>query len=160
LALDNVGDILVRQRHYKDAEACYRQALTILEKTSSVNDPYLATTLHNLGELYRELKRPSDAEPLLRRSLAIRERVLGADNTATADSLHALGVVLRDEGRAAEALPFLARAFDICVRQLKMGERDRLEVTRDYVGVLRALDKRAEADAAQTRGNGLGAVSR
>ena len=160
LALDNVGKILVRQRHYKDAEICYRQALAILEKTSSVDDPYLGATWHNLGELYHQAKRPSDAELLLRRALAIRERVLGADNAATADSLHALGIVLRDRGRAAEALPLLARAFEIRLRDLKEGDLDRVEVTGDYVGILRTLGKRAEADAAQARGNSAGAVSR
>jgi serine/threonine protein kinase/tetratricopeptide (TPR) repeat protein len=160
LALANLGKILVRQHRYNDAEACYRQALAILEKTLAVDDPYVADTLQDLGELYHELKRSADAEPLFRRSLAIRERVLGADNIATADSIYALGVVLRDEGRAAEALPLLARAFEIRVRERKESDRDRVEVTRDYVKVLRALGRHTEADAVQARGDGPGAVSR
>jgi non-specific serine/threonine protein kinase/serine/threonine-protein kinase len=154
LALANLGKVLVRQHHYKDAEAGYRQALAILEKTLSTDDPYVAETLLDLGELYHELKRPADAEPLFRRALAIRERVLGADNIATADSLYALGVVLRDEGRAAESLPLLARAFEIRVRELKESDRDRADVTRDYIGVLRALGRRDEANAVQARGDG------
>jgi non-specific serine/threonine protein kinase/serine/threonine-protein kinase len=159
VALVNVGKILVRQHRYQDAEARYRQALAILEKTLSVDDPYVADTLQDLGELYHELKRPADAEPIFRRSVAIRERMLGAHNLATAQSLHALGVVLRDEGRAVEALSFLARAFEIRVRELKEGDRNRVEVTRDYVGVLRTLGRHAEADAVQARGDGRGAVS-
>ena len=74
--------------------------------------------------------------------------------------MHALGVVLRDKGRAAEALPFLARAFEVRVRELKEGDRDRVDVTRDYAGVLRALGRRTEADAVQARGDGPSAVSR
>jgi hypothetical protein len=54
----------------------------------------------------------------------------------------------------------LARAFEIRVRELKEGDRDRVEVIRDYVGVLRALGRRVEADAVQPRGDGRGAVSR
>jgi Tetratricopeptide repeat len=78
---------------------------------------------------------------------------LGAHNIATADSVHALGAVLRDQGRAAEALPLFARAFEIRVRELKEGDRDRADVTRDYVGVLRALGRRDEANAVQARGD-------
>ena len=158
--LDNLGKILTRQHNYQEAETCYRQAVVILEKTLSGDDPYLGETLHDFGELYHELKRFAEAESLLRRALAARERVLGPDSTATADSLRALGVVLRDAGRAAAALPFLARAFEIRIRELKEGDRDRLQVTRDYVGVLRVLGRRAEADAVQARGDGSGAVSR
>jgi tetratricopeptide (TPR) repeat protein len=57
LALENLGRILARQHHYEDAEASYRQALAIFEKTMSIDDPYVADTLHDLGELYHELKR-------------------------------------------------------------------------------------------------------
>ena len=68
--------------------------------------------------------------------------------------MYALGVVLHDEGRAAEALPLLARAFEIRVLELKNGDRDRVDVTRDYAGVLRALGRRRQANAVQARGNG------
>jgi tetratricopeptide (TPR) repeat protein len=51
LTLQNLGKILM-QRRYKDAETHYRQALAILEKTLSVDDPYVAQALHDLGKLY------------------------------------------------------------------------------------------------------------
>jgi hypothetical protein len=71
--------------------------------------------------------------------------------------VHALGVVLRDEGRAAEALPFLARAFEIRLRELKKGDRDRVEVTRDYdtwsaanQGESLGRDKRYDSSGSET----------
>jgi hypothetical protein len=40
------------------------------------------------------------------------------------------------------------------VRELKDGDPDRTDVTRDYADLLRAVGRRDEADALQARGNG------
>jgi hypothetical protein len=46
------------------------------------------------------------------------------------------------------------------VRELKEGDRGRADVTRDYVGVLRALGRRDEANAVQARGDRPRAAAR
>ncbi len=152
--LDNLAQLMVKQRRYAEGEALYRRALAIREKALRADHPEVATNLHNLGALHYDRKRYADAEPLFRRALALRERVLGPDSTLTADSLYALGVLLGDTRRRDGALPLLARAFEIRIKELPPGHRDRVDATKAYVGLLRALGRRVEADAAQAKGDG------
>ncbi len=70
------------------------------------------------------------------------------------DSLYALGVLFNDTARRDKALPLLSRAFEIRIKELPKDHRDRVEATKAYMGVLRALGRHVEAAAAQARGTG------
>ena len=153
-SLDNLAQLQARQGKHQEAEASYSRALTIREKTVGPKHPEVATNLYNLGELYYEQKRFPQAKEMFRRSLSIYEASVGRDNISTAGSIHGLGLVLSKTGQRDEARALLKEAFEIHVRELPAGHRDRKEITADYAQLLESMGLRAEADAARTRGGG------
>jgi tetratricopeptide (TPR) repeat protein len=71
---------------YSPAEALFRRALAIDEKTMGPDHPdhpTAATDLNNLAWLYYVQGKYGEAEPLLKRALAIDEKTLGPDHPIT-----------------------------------------------------------------------------
>ena len=78
--LNEQGVALYKEGNLAGAEAAYREALAILEKTSGPVSQAVASVLHNLAVLYRSLGQFARAEESYQRTLSIREQMQASDN--------------------------------------------------------------------------------
>ncbi len=94
------------------------EAFEIGKRTSGLDDPDTAISLHNLASIWMDLGDYRDAESALRQCVAIRRKVLGNNHPDLVYSLNNLGWLLLAKGdwRAAEAP--LAEGLAINLRQL------------------------------------------
>lgn len=76
--------LLFQQGKYQQATEIAREALSIAEKSLSLDHPDLATSLVILGGLYLAQGQYAKADTLYQRSLAINEKAFGADHPAVA----------------------------------------------------------------------------
>lgn len=118
IALAAVGAAYAARNEYDRADAAYRRALAIHEKTSDVDEAAEAAVLDGLANDAAAQARFADAERFAQRALGIRERRFGSDHPLVAESLRTLGevyVAKRDfraaEGFAERAIGLAARAF-------------------------------------------------
>lgn len=102
------GGAYERQNNLPQAEAAYREALRIGEK-SSLDTLRTAATLTRLGSVALARSDFPRAEELYQRALAIRERLAPA-SLAVASSLNSVGIVARNRRDLATAEGFFRRA--------------------------------------------------
>src|SRR3989441_948410 len=112
-SLSSLAELYRARCKYAKAEALYKRALKIREKTLGPDHPEVATSLNNLAVLYHDERKNAEAEPLDKRALAIWEKTLGPDHPQVATSLNNFAVVYHDEGKYAEAEPLYKRALAI-----------------------------------------------
>src|SRR5262249_19053629 len=75
--------LLLRQRvRYREAEAKFRQVLTIYRKVLGEQHPDTATSYNNVAACLHAQGQYAQALPLFRKALAIRQKVLGEQHEA------------------------------------------------------------------------------
>jgi CHAT domain-containing protein/Tfp pilus assembly protein PilF len=89
-------------KRYGDAEAAFRQALSIRQLQSGKDNPASLQLLSLLGWLLVNQNRYSDAEAIFRQALSIRQQTPG-NNLDTARALDELATVVDHQGGNAEA---------------------------------------------------------
>jgi len=151
ILLNEAGSYYMDRGQYTAAEPLYLRALGIREKVLDANHPDVATSLHNLAGLYYKQGRYSDAEPLFKRALGIRERVLDTDHPDVAQSLTNLAELHHNQGRYREAEPLFVRALSILEKVLDADHPSVAIVLKNYIGVLRAMQRDAEAIEVESR---------
>ena len=102
--LNNIANLLRRMTKYKNAEACYREAIAIAAKSFGEHDPGVARYTHNLANFLRTRRRFDEAEPLYRSSIEKLSKALGEDYPVTARARRNLAVLLLLTNRPDEAL--------------------------------------------------------
>src|SRR5207253_2468433 len=112
-SLNSLAELYRTRSKYAEAEALYKRALVIREKTLGADHPQVATSLHNLAVVYHDERNYAEAEPLYRRALAIWEKAGGMENPEAAATLNSLGELYRTQGKYAEAEPLYRRALAI-----------------------------------------------
>jgi tetratricopeptide (TPR) repeat protein len=116
-----LGHVYLAWRHFTDAEAAYKQALTLNEKAFGPEHITTAVSLHNLAESYRGQNRFAAAEPLYRRAEAIISKQ--ANNSLDAATmLTNYGTFRQAKKEYAEAEQLLQRAMTI--REKAWGTED------------------------------------
>jgi eukaryotic-like serine/threonine-protein kinase len=100
---DNLGNILLQQERYPEAEKIYRECLATHTRLQGPEHPRILLTAGNLEQALRSEKRYSEAETLLRDALAAKLRTLGPDHRSTLVTKGNLAETLGDEGKNAEA---------------------------------------------------------
>ena len=106
-----------------------------------------------MGELHLAAGAPADAEPLLERALRIWTRSVGPAHPAAGRTLSRLAEVHARQGDWAAAAPLRERALAILEASGADGA-ELAEALSAYAGVLRRLDRAAEADALEARAAG------
>ena len=76
-AVNNRGTILEQAGRLAEAEADFRDALSVLERTLAQDDPLVARALMNVAGAQRRQGRPAEALPLLERAAGIYARKFG-----------------------------------------------------------------------------------
>jgi tetratricopeptide (TPR) repeat protein len=102
--LNNLAVVLAREAKYGQAEALYKQSLSINERQLGPEHPDVAANLENLADLYRQEERYGEAERLSRRAIDIDDEAFGPVDPQTANSLDTLAEILHAEGQDDKAL--------------------------------------------------------
>ncbi len=149
--MNDVGLLLKEKALHTEAEALYRRALAIDERSFGADHPKVAIRLNNLASLLQATNRLGEAEPLMRRALAIDERSFGADHPNVAMDLNNLARLLQATNRLADAEPLMRRAVGILFKFThRTGhEHPHLQVIcANYRAILESLGRNdAEIDA-------------
>ena len=103
------------------AEALFRRALVIREKTFSRDHPDTVASICALGLALQSGGRREDAEPLLREAADRAGALWGDEHVEHATHLNNLGMLLHDMARSDEAIELLTRAMTIRRRALARG---------------------------------------
>jgi tetratricopeptide (TPR) repeat protein len=139
------------QGKYEQAEPLHVRALAIYEQQLGPLHPDTAQSLNNLAGFYHKRGRDEEAEPLFRRALTIREQTLGPDHPDTALSYYWLAFISHQQHHYEAAEPFYQRALSIWERLLGPHHPQTSALQRDYVSLLRAMGRDAEAVALEMK---------
>lgn len=111
-ALSNFASGMHPERR-EEAQALYRRALELNERSFGADHPNVAVNLNNLAESLRTSGKYEEAESLFRRALRIDERLFGPQSPTVAIVLNNLAKVLRDTSRLDEAESLFNHALTI-----------------------------------------------
>ena len=114
--LSNLGRLYQDTRRYAEAQSCFQEVLTILEKIKTASPAFLAKALNNQGALYAVMGKPKEAEPYLKLALASEQDAQAGDHPAMAGILSNYAAVLRQMKRKGEAKEMENRAKAILAR--------------------------------------------
>jgi tetratricopeptide (TPR) repeat protein len=140
------------QERYDEAEALYKRALAVSEKSLGPDHPDTATSLHNLAYLYHRQEKYAEAEPLYKRALAVSEKALDPDHQlATIITLNNLAELYKTQKKYAEAEPLYKRAIAMYEKGLSYKHPVLLMVLTSYAAMLREMGRGDEAARLSTR---------
>ena len=111
--LNDRGELYRSQGRYIEAEAEFKLALSIVEKSGGLTHPDVSIPLSSLAQLYCDQGRYLEAEALYGRALAIREEAFGRYDPSVSVVLIGLAELFRTQGRYAEAEALYRRAIAI-----------------------------------------------
>src|SRR5690606_32474508 len=83
LGMGQLGNTLVKQGRYDEAEPLYLDALAARRALLEPGHPHIAVNLNQLANLYREQHEFAKAEPLYREAIAICSESQGPDHDWT-----------------------------------------------------------------------------
>ena len=132
---NNLGEILISEGRYKDAEPLLLRAVNIHKKVSGPEDPGTVQMVANLAALLGQQGRYSEAEPLMRESLALDEKTQGPQSERTAADVNNLGMLLQREERYTESELLMRRAVAIDEKTLGPEHRTTIEIV-NHLGFL------------------------
>lgn len=101
--LNEIGVLCKYTERFSEADAAYREALSILVSVHGEDSPALASLYHNLGGLEHARGRPSEGEAFARKSVALRSGALGEEHPVVAQDQAALAAILDECGQRQEA---------------------------------------------------------
>ncbi|WP_241696093.1 tetratricopeptide repeat protein [Solimonas terrae] len=102
--LNDLGEIKANSGHLTEAQAMFRRALPLQEKTLAADDPALANTLVNLGVIGRYLSEPvGELQAYMSRAVAILEQHADSEGEALANAREGLAGIYLEQHKDAEA---------------------------------------------------------
>ena len=110
-SLAGLAQIKYLQRDFEQAEALFKRALAIRERTLGEKHPEVAATLNSLARLYFHRNEHLAAAPLLMRLLSIKQEALGAHHPEVAVILTSLAKVRLAERQYEDAEQLARRAL-------------------------------------------------
>ncbi|HEX7071563.1 MAG TPA: tetratricopeptide repeat protein, partial [Rhodothermales bacterium] len=120
-ALNDYGTLLLDVRRFDEAEASFREALTLMRRFLGDSHRDVASNLNNIALVLHERKDGAGAAELFEESLEIQRRAAGRDNIGVAYTLNNLAWVYRDMGDLEAADSLLRLSIDIRRRELGDG---------------------------------------
>jgi tetratricopeptide (TPR) repeat protein len=141
-----VGVLLEGRAEYDQAEAFFRRALEIDERSLGPHHSEIANDLNHLARLLFETNRLAQAEPLFRRALAIIEKRFGPDHPAIPPSLSNLARLLLATNRLAEAEPLYSRVLSIAEQTFGPDNPYVANALNDLAELRRATNRLTEAE--------------
>ncbi len=170
--LTNLGNVMLLQGKFKEAEQVFRRVLAAREKVLGPEHPDTAVSLNNVANaLFEQFKQDemnappsrrmrgigtnaqqtSETETLYRRALAIQEKHLGPDHPSVAATLNNLAVLLAGRGRYQDAEPLHQRALAIAEKTLGPNHLDTASMLTTLAITYDREGKSVEAEALYAR---------
>ncbi len=114
-SLTHLGDVLLIQAKYADAEKSYQEAIKLESAKPKSRDSQieLATSLHGYGVLLAAQGRYADAAKTLREALALQRSLYGDAHPDLARTLKDLARAVADGGDLKAAIPLMRSAVDM-----------------------------------------------
>jgi tetratricopeptide (TPR) repeat protein len=147
----NLGSLYLNEHRYGDAEKCYLEEQKIFERLPDKKPSDSAGCYYDFAALYDAQNKYPEAETAIRNAIPWQEKAYGLDSVRTASYLNVLASILYREGKYAEAEPVNKRAFFIVEKHLDRKDRNFIAALQSYTGILRKLNKIAEADALENK---------
>jgi tetratricopeptide (TPR) repeat protein len=141
--LDSLSYVLFGLKRYADAQPVYERLLALWEASAGSGHPMIALTLDKMAEFFAAQDRYDEAEPLVARAAAIRTQGL-------IESLKRSGRIQASASKLEEAAELYRRAL-LLADESKAADTVVDPILRAYAGVLRDLDRGAEAAAVEQR---------
>lgn len=116
-ALNGLGNVLVKEKHNKQAEATFREAISVWRNLPGPVRPELASSLANLGALLGSQHNWDEATMLLDEALKIEEQTRRPDDPQIAVNLNDQAGLFFARKRYPEAERLLVRAKTILENQ-------------------------------------------
>jgi len=151
VALNNLALVHQEMGRYEEADPLYERALEIREKVLGPNHPDVAQTLNNQANMRREAGRYDEAEVIYNRALEIRRSALGEDHPDVGWTLWDLGKLEAARNDYQAAMEYHKMAVAIYERALGTDHPDLAEILPNYIEVLYAVGREAEADSLALR---------
>jgi tetratricopeptide (TPR) repeat protein len=146
-SLNGLGFVLTRQKKLAEAEAAYRDALTLERKlTDGRENLELASSLNGLAGVLENQCKLQEAEAMFREALAMRRKLSGNDDPLVANTLANLADSLCEQGKLTEAEAMFRDALAI-MRDNPSGVHDTVREQHQLATVLQHEGKLAEAEA-------------
>ena len=111
--LNSLGLVFRAEKKYAEAEASYRKALVILQKSYGQDSMDVANVNFNIASVLFDQGKQTAANPLLTRTLLTYENILGGNSLKTGSVLCMLGDIHRIERNFQAAEAPLKRCADI-----------------------------------------------
>jgi tetratricopeptide (TPR) repeat protein len=141
---DALGEIMVAQRRFVDADADYRAAIAVCER-AQIKEEVCPRARNNLGmSLYRQ-QRLDDAKTEMTQALAERRALFGNDHPTVAYSLSTLANVAVFQKDFAEAVRLSAEALAILERDGHGASREAVMIRNGYAQALWLVDRSDDA---------------
>jgi serine/threonine-protein kinase len=144
-ALITQGELRIHADRTKEAQASFREALTLLEGRHGV-DGILADALEGLAKATDNLGQSNEAEALFLREIAVYRNSPEDFGGKQAFPYSGLGNIRFNQGRYAEAAKYNAEALSIARRYYPKDSPDLLDTEYDYAMILEQAHRAAEAE--------------
>lgn len=151
IALSGLAQTYDAQAKYAEAEAVYRRALAIAEKTLGPTHTNTAAIRTRLAGVYQHQARYADAEAMYRRSLAIEEKALGARHPDLMITLNNLANAMQRQGKYSDAEALYRRALPIAEAAKGAGHADVAQVLNNLAVLASAQGKLGDAERLHQR---------
>jgi len=145
-AMDQLGEVLLREDSLAEADTLLRGALALRRKTFGDKSDETAQSLDHLAALLENRDGFAASEPLFREALAIRRELHGDSDLTVATSRDLLGRMLHDKGAHAEAAAEYRKALAIRERRLGRNHPATGELLRDLATAEENLGQYADAE--------------
>jgi tetratricopeptide (TPR) repeat protein len=143
-SLNNLGHVLQARGNLKEAEGCYREALSIATKTLGKDHVEKAIYQRNLASVLVATGKAVEAEPYVREAASIfRAKRPTYWRTADADSV--LGACLVAEGKFQEAESLLLKSYPLLKADPGDGAKHATEARQRIVDLYTAWGKPEKA---------------
>jgi tetratricopeptide (TPR) repeat protein len=145
LALNCLAQLYHEQENYREAEATYLRALSVLESVLGIAHPEVVPIFHNLADLAVDQGNYRDALSLLERARSAERKAPELDDRSAATMLYDDGHHLLEQGQLAEAEALLRRAL-ILDEEQGPGDQEVIDDLTLLAHVLFEQGKFSEAD--------------
>jgi len=139
-----LGEIMVAQRRFPEADAAYRAALAVCER-ARISEEVCPRARNNLGMSFYRQDRLDEAKREMTQALAERRALLGNDHPTVAYSLSTLANVAVKQDDGAEAVRLSVEALAILDRSGRGASREAVLIRNGYAAALFRAGRNAEA---------------
>ncbi len=117
-ALRSLATVYEDQKKDAEAEALYRDRITLADSEWRNDPKWLYMVYDDLAMFYLYRNRYEDARPLIMRAIELREMAFGPQDPEVAEGLEYYSLLLRAKGHEQEAVQMENRAKDIRSKQI------------------------------------------